>query len=944
MVAMRVNDLGGDCTYSSNNYVRMGPVGDSLKAMPGAGAYLEVLQAADRAKHMNKHILRDASDYKKLLMLVEEHGEQFHVLNVCTLLHRLARCLARFPATLSQTSRAIQETAQWRLLLDLVRRHAPNCNNMELTNCLWSIATLDVRGEEETVLALLELATLHLDSFEPRNLSLSAWALAKMGNTDHTWCRNWALRTWRKLKEFETRDMTMVIWAFATVHWRDEAFLRVFCDEVALKSEDYSAQDIGNTLWGLATLSCRNEEALAALSAECFKKAEIFDQQNLSISLWSFATLDYKNMNLLHYLTQLATERIKKFGSQGIANIVWACAKFQFQQKCLLMTVAEEAIPRLDDFEPQHLAIVAWAYATLEFPNRPLLSALCRAASRKMHIFGAQHMANMTWAMATLAHKDEEYLRLLAIRALEQVSAFNPQECSNLAWAFALLTFRDEALLAALSVRSQEIVADFIPQNLGNTAWAYNRLGYRDEKLMLCLLHQAAQRLYECQGQEILDLIEAITTGDYAGVRESSAWHVVISWMTEKYERVEQFLDNNSDLPLTFSKLSEFDRALAVQDYREAMGSFHIIGLGYHNTARLLQHLGISIPTGEELEEWQAIVRITAANTRNEGDAEKNLEAQEGLKACRTICVYRFSVCVAGATECARGAPPTIQQGPIGVASGPPAEAHELGLFAGSLKHNRGGDGEFQALQAFSRACLESLGCSPLTDGGNLVGELWLHASEVPCLSCVGAMAQFRQLFPRIRMHVSYVLGRQPAAGSSGNSVSPAGPRIVMSQLAGSAPTSTESAAGSTSNHKQANAAPDRSGRQAPLRTDERFQNGTTRAAKVEVVAAEKPKEVKVPPVASVCPQPSLLRLHLLPNSCEAASPGAGREAEGLIAQPVAPSFRAVDMDAASACLNHCVDEMQEEEKVVEAKEEDADVAWRYVQNAEASSKRQSFY
>ncbi|CAE8594832.1 unnamed protein product, partial [Polarella glacialis] len=77
------------------------------------------------------------------------------------------------------------------------------------------------------------------------------------------------------------------------------------------------------------------------------------------------------------------------------------------------------------------------------------------------------------------------------------------------AWAFALLTFRDDDLLAALSRRSQEIVSEFIPQNLGNTAWAYNRLGFRDEPLMRCLVQQAAGRLHECQGQEVLDLIES---------------------------------------------------------------------------------------------------------------------------------------------------------------------------------------------------------------------------------------------------------------------------------------------------------------------------------------------------------------------------------------------------------------------------------------------------
>ena len=34
---------------------------------------------------------------------------------------------------------------------------------------------------------------------------------------------------------------------------------------------------------------------------------------------------------------------------------------------------------------------------------------------------------------------------------------------------------------------------------------------------------------------------------------------------------------------------------------------------------------------------------------------------------------------------------------------------------------------------------------APPFDGSAVEGELWLHVSEVPCLSCVGAMAQFRK-------------------------------------------------------------------------------------------------------------------------------------------------------------------------------------------------------
>eukprot|EP00930_Biecheleria_cincta_P039600 TRINITY_DN27202_c0_g1_i1.p1 TRINITY_DN27202_c0_g1~~TRINITY_DN27202_c0_g1_i1.p1 ORF type:complete len:907 (+),score=130.62 TRINITY_DN27202_c0_g1_i1:32-2722(+) len=737
---------------------------------PGPEAMVRVLRAAEATRHQNKVVLRNASDWRKLLELAEDLGDDAHVLNICTIFHRVARSVVRGgPRSFSDRARTLRETAGWTRLLELVASCVPDCNNMEITNCLWALATLEARGEAEEALAiqLCEAARTYIDSFEPRNLALSAWALAKLGYRNLEWCRCWAVEVERHMQRFEVRDMTNIIWAFATLHWRDEGFLAQFCKSAELKWEQYLPQDLGNTLWALATLGFRHEPALAALSKRVFDIADTFDQQNLSISLWSYATLGYKNMNLFHYMTQLITDRINTFASQGIANVVWALAKFQFQQKCLLMTIAEIAPPQLDEYDPQHLSIVAWAYATLEFPNRPLLSALCQAATRRMHIFSAQHMANMTWAMATLAHKDERYLQALAIRALEQVESFNPQECSNLAWAFALLTFKHDGLLAALSIRSQEIVSDFIPQNLGNTAWAYNRLGFRDEALMQCLVHEAATRLHECAGQEVLDVIESVTTGGYEEVLQGPAWSTLLEWSNRKYSSAKEFLDQNGGMPLELRKLSDFDRALSVQDYKDHLASFDLVGLGYTYTAQLLEHLGVRLPEGSELDAWQQQAQMAAQRiegTGNESDVSKNAEAQEGLKVCRTVCVYRFNLFVPATGSKASA-------GPIAVTSGSIKDAHELGLFAATLRHPRGGDGEFQALQACARACLSELGCDPLgpppLDGAAVRGELWLHVSEVPCLSCCGAFAQFRKLFPDVRIVVSFTLGRQPAASSS---------------------------------------------------------------------------------------------------------------------------------------------------------------------------------
>ena len=279
---------------------------------------------------------------------------------------------------------------------------------------------------------------------------------------------------------------------------------------------------------------------------------------------------------------------------------------------------------------------------------------------------------------------------------------------------------------------------------------------------MKCLVDEAAGRLHECAGQEILDLIESISTGGYEDAVQGPQWSLLVAWAGEKYESVQKFIAASSDMPLGLRKLSDFDRALAVQDYRDHMASFSLVGLGFTYTSKLLREMGVVLLEGAQREDWRNQSQAAAARisgTGNESDVAKNAEAREGLKVCRTVCVYRYSLRALTGQNC--GVEPTA------VTSGPASEAFELGLFAAVLRHPRGGDSEFQALQACARACLQDLGCNPIgappLDGSAVEGELWLHVSEVPCLSCVGAMAQFRKMFPDIKIHIAFNLGRQPS-------------------------------------------------------------------------------------------------------------------------------------------------------------------------------------
>merc|ERR1712242_421205 len=93
----------------------------------------------------------------------------------------------------------------------------------------------------------------------------------------------------------------------------------------------------------------------------------------------------------------------------------------------------------------------------------------------------------------------------------------------------------------------------------------------------------------------------------------------------------------------------------------------------------------------------------------------------------------------------------------------PPFEAHltAVKLSNDRLNHRRR-DAEFRAL-AHAAGVLRAL--FPDADdlmvqriwwGKRVQGWVQIHVTEVPCLSCLGAMVQFSKRFPHVDLRVSY--------------------------------------------------------------------------------------------------------------------------------------------------------------------------------------------
>lgn len=222
-------------------------------------------------------------------------------------------------------------------------------------------------------------------------------------------------------------------------------------------------------------------------------------------------------------------------------------------------------------------------------------------------------------------------------------------------------------------------------------------------------------------------------------------------------------------VPALLAEASDHQRALALGALRSlsAVGplsgktqhlkALGLTTLGAHGTVQLLSMLGLqsdAARSGPVLKAWP-------------GPMEHGPQVR---------CLLQYHLLLS--TRCAGGGAPgsspehvhkvVAESERILVSGGTPeAEGTGPGLEAVPLRFPRDRDAEFLALTAVVAAVRREV-AEMGANNCNVHGTVMLHASHTPCLSCVGAMVQFRNMFPTVRLAVSFDARPPLALGRGG--------------------------------------------------------------------------------------------------------------------------------------------------------------------------------
>jgi len=525
-------------------------------------------------------------------------------------------------------------------------------------------------------------------------------------------------------------------WAFATLEVLDDPLTYAIAAQALESSGEFDARELANLAWACATLHCAHLKLMDAIASAAIRKSRFFGAQHLSNTVWAFASLAILDSPLLDSISEAASKTISQFRAQDLSNLAWALATLNIEDAPLLTAISAASRLSLPDFQAQNMSNISWAYATIGVKDEPLLHAIASKSMPRMNDFEKvpQNMSNLVWSVSSMQIADAPLMAAISSASLRQMTSFDQQGLTNTAWSFAKLAFVDGPLLAAISAASISLMHYFDGQNLANLAWSLATFVLVNKPLCDAIASEALRKISQVATQSLADLVwscamlTVYTSVDVSCLSQRLFYHVAL--LVDALPR----------------SLDEDDRFR----YQSKVGELQIVNLR-SGTRYVLEALGIRRAPVDFKQ--RAVLRIRSLSDAPGGERPVGL----GGAGLDTTRVFAYAEYVFGSplvdghlfSECGfRGCQRTVAKRS---ADGPRRPSSILRAFRlpNSAKVDRKLCAEFQVL---SELCSLFSGAEEKTPPGesHLVGVLSLFTTTSPCCSCLGALAQFRLLFPEV--------------------------------------------------------------------------------------------------------------------------------------------------------------------------------------------------
>jgi len=306
---------------------------------------------------------------------------------------------------------------------------------------------------------------------------------------------------------------------------------------------------------------------------------------------------------------------------------------------------------------------------------------------------------------------------------MRRLSELTSRECSGLSWSFATLRRLDSTLLTAISSQALRIISSFETLDIATIAWAYDTLKVLDGPLRDALAAEALKKGETMDSQPLATLVDINLPGCAPLQDQLSA-------------RITAFADR-------------WKREDALKASNALLFEWQVDNFGIFGTRLLLSCIGIGLP-GVEFEQ-RALQRIAAEEAARSEDWRK----QRFFFKERVHCYAEFALRHPRVEDADKLQGTMIKENSF---LGEGTRAGRTGLLRStSLPINELVDrtlcAEFQTLAELCDL-LDNAGITGKSSRRFVSGKVSLWTTGASCLSCVGTMRQFLQLFPSTTLEV----------------------------------------------------------------------------------------------------------------------------------------------------------------------------------------------
>lgn len=683
-----------------------------------------------KGKHINDEII-EKRGAGEILQILDEQMLEFSVVNSVTALHRIAKTddamRWKKDPRIKYLNRRILKMFMSSKKDDIDKketgRRVPGdswvyyIDTRSLTNAAWAFAKLDLKNDD-LIAAISEEIIKKIYDTSPQQLANSAWAFGKMLKYDEHMMTAVAEEVIRRLQEFNGQHIMNTVWACAKLGFLHVDLMSAVSEAAQGMLDDFTPQHLSITAWAYATLGFRDLKLMDAIAEEVLKTLRAFRPQNIANTAWAFATLDYPHRKLLDAISKYAISRFDEYNQQHMSNLLWAFAALQIFDLPLMDAIAEQVMTRAQEFDPQGLSNIACSFALLDYHHQGLFEAVSVASLTRIRDFNPRDLENLAWAYAKLKISDRSLFDAISKECVSKINDFNSLDLSNTAYAYANLGIKDERLMEALAEKSIREKNNFPPLAMACISWAYSTLGINHEALFNAIAEMAVMKIKRIDLQFLVTLVD---------VEELPCQHDLGRRLGAVLYHILEALPRTPE-------------AWRDESYTKFLYELKIDGFGAVGTRFMYSRMGIDQPSEDFKELALQQLRNLCSRSRIPG---------AGRDIFAAFAEYEFEV--PGCTD------PSLH-GSILKDLGDPAPQRwsERGwlVTANQLKVGTHLNRARQPTYAiFEELCclLDKLGAMGFSERrSQITGKVRLLSTAAPCVGCIGAMCQFRQLLPQV--------------------------------------------------------------------------------------------------------------------------------------------------------------------------------------------------